>query len=227
MSKEKKQPIKIIGIVKKMRFHSWVKAEIGGLFSRKIVLIRKENKHLAKFLIALILVSSFSAPIVKAETVMMGEAYTTQIAPMEQIAEVRFRLIQLITELINALQQQLNQLLNQQATPSAQPSQQAPAGSGTQAQNNVEPYPFTPLPHRYPVDLAMVIADEFDTCELIIKDENSVEVLKTSTWMTDKDGNSRIVYTPGTPGQHTYQVTCHKAGYDKNTKEGKFPEKPE
>lgn len=173
------------------------------------------------------------APVAKAE-VLMGEAYTTQIEQMELQAELKRELIALIVRLIDVLQQQLNTMIAQQnslnqiaqntAPLVAQPS---PAVNNAPVQTTMpeaKPFPFEPKVFQYPgYDLAMTIAEKFDKCILVITDENGKEVRRQDAWMTDSQGNSRQVYSMSTKGQHLYEVTCSKAGFDTTIKTGNFP----
>src|SRR3989344_618542 len=88
----------------------------------------------------------------------------------------------------------------------------------------VPAFAFEPiLTNSYDRDLVVVIKEKFDKCTLLIFDENGNKVREQDYWMTDKDGNSRQVYSMGTYGQHTYSITCDKSGFLTTTKTGQFP----
>jgi len=108
------------------------------------------------------------------------------------------------------------------------PSQPAPTGNPAPAQTPMpEPFVFNPEVHHYPSDLTVSIAEQFDKCILIIKDENGNIVRNQDTWFKDVQGKYRQVYSMGTKGQHTYEITCSKAGFETTTKTGSFPKDPE
>jgi hypothetical protein len=159
------------------------------------------------------------APIAKADT--LGFGITPElIQQAQQDPEFKAVLITYMQTIIKYLQQQLIQIA-QNTTPEA--------GNNAQIQNimpeeqQTNPFEFTPNVFHYPGSLAMSIAEKFDKCTLIIKDENGKVVRNQDAWMNDKDGNSRQVYSMGTQGQHTYEVTCSKGGFDTTTKTGNFP----
>lgn len=183
-----------------------------------------------KIILALLIFGAVvCAPVAKAEEFGLTQEMIQQA---QTDPEYKALVISYLKTMIALLQEQLKVMIAQenilkqiaQNTAPSAAQQPAPAQVEAAIPKHVEnPFEFTPVPKRYPSDLVMVIAAKFDKAILTITDENGNEVLKSDKWMVDNDGNSRIVYSMGTQGKHTYSVTCTKAGFDATTKTGDFP----
>lgn len=173
----------------------------------------------------LILAAILSAPVAKADTSTLTP---DMIVQAQFDPEFKAALINYLTTVIQLLQKQLEIMIAQekitnQIAQNTAPVATQPAPAGVSVQPTMEPFNFEPIFYNTISSLAVVIKEKFDKCVLIIKDENGRVVRQQDYWMTDKDGNSRQLYDVATPGQHTYSITCSKAGFETTTKEGNFP----
>lgn len=173
-----------------------------------------------KFIIMLALCAVVMLPFSANAEVLMGEAYTTQIEPMEQIAQLRSQLIALIKELILTLQAQLDAMV---ASQGGQVEQTTTQGGITAPSTPNEPtqqmadlnivVTDTLFPSN---DLAITVSDREATCKLVVTDDKGNVYRDQDTWTKDKDGNGRQVVDLGpTAGRKfTWEVKCTKPGFE-------------
>ena len=158
-------------------------------------------------------------PISAHAEVLMGEAYTTQIEPMDQIAQLKFQLISLIQQLIQTLQAQLDAITASQGTGTIQSTNPAPTavqGQNNEPQQAMEPLNIEVTDTLYPSnDLAITVNDLQATCRLVVTDDKGNVYRDQNTWTKDKDGNGRQVVDLGpTAGRKfTWEVECTKDGF--------------
>lgn len=174
-----------------------------------------------KLIITIALALAIASPFTTHAQVLMGDAYTDQIQPMEQIAELRLQLISLLTQLINALQAQLQAI-------QAQQPQTENVASGAQNSPTItmpqEQYDFQPTIY-YTKDnnnqhAAFVISDPEAKCRLVVKDQDGNIFTDNDAWFKDKDNHMRQVMDLDPGKNYSYDITCSKGDLAPKTVSG-------
>lgn len=179
-----------------------------------------------KFIVVLTLCVVLVLPVSVHAQVLMGEAYTTQIEPVEHIEQLRSQLISLIKQLIITLQAQLDAITASQGGQVVQtttPGQTAVQGSNNEPRNIMEPLNIKVVDTLYvPNDLVITVSDLAAVCQLVVTDERGDVYRDQKTWMKDSDGNGRQVVDLGpTAGRKfKWKVECTKSGFEKFEAEG-------